>query len=399
MDFADKRKTLDLQTDRMIESVKSAAPDVDIHYFCELWEKPLQVDGENKKPFIAVMDASVPELYLRACGAIPVFMFSGHYYTDPAADALFPPISDPVLKSAVSMLMAKVWVFERPVSAIAVSENRTDQIKAVGFLKEEGYRILTLNSSDFLHGSAEIRYRDSHLAFLRELENYTGNAITAGNLLGEAECITDAYEAIQQLRMTDFPQILKGFVEQSYYLATDRKQWRREVNRLAGKRGIRTETKKEAKMTLIGSPVYFPNMKIPGIMHELGREDYLDFSYGAGPLDYSAVLYRNRNSLPEILEQIHKVHYQNDRKRFWDSIHPDRISGTEGIVCHLLKGQLSYAYRAEEAEREALKKGIPFISIETDYTDADWEQLRIRLEGFNELLLSKKRSGEKGDGT
>lgn len=72
----------------------------------------------------------------------------------------------------------------------------------------------------------------------------------------------------------------------------------------------------------------------------------------------------------------------------------------QGVIYHVLKGQLNYAYEAERLEKAAIKKGIPFVCIETDYTNADVEQIRIRLEAFSELLKSDpshKRSISKGE--
>ena len=50
-----------------------------------------------------------------------------------------------------------------------------------------------------------------------------------------------------------------------------------------------------------------------------------------------------------------------------------------------------YAYEAERIEKAAIRAGIPFVCIETDYTNADTEQIRIRLEAFSELLMQTGR--------
>jgi benzoyl-CoA reductase/2-hydroxyglutaryl-CoA dehydratase subunit BcrC/BadD/HgdB len=58
----------------------------------------------------------------------------------------------------------------------------------------------------------------------------------------------------------------------------------------------------------------------------------------------------------------------------------------EGIVCHILKGQIEYDFLLGRLEPLFERYDIPVFRLETDYQYQDIEQLRIRLEAFAEML-------------
>ena len=61
----------------------------------------------------------------------------------------------------------------------------------------------------------------------------------------------------------------------------------------------------------------------------------------------------------------------------------------DGIVCHILKGQIEYDFELPMIEKAAEEAGIPVFRLETDYQYQDMEQLRIRMEAFGEMLTQR----------
>lgn len=66
----------------------------------------------------------------------------------------------------------------------------------------------------------------------------------------------------------------------------------------------------------------------------------------------------------------------------------------EGIVYHVLKGQIEYDFELGRLEETFEKMDVPVFRLETDYNYQDVEQLRIRLEAFSEVLQQKKYGKE-----
>jgi benzoyl-CoA reductase/2-hydroxyglutaryl-CoA dehydratase subunit BcrC/BadD/HgdB len=195
------------------------------------------------------------------------------------------------------------------------------------------------------------------------------------------------------------PQTAVDYICQTYYMADDKDEWMMQVQRF-----IKAHPQKqveENKLLLIGSPIYFPNIKLPKILSDLGMTHYENRCGVRIPPDYSSA-FQGTMSVPAVLKTIQEIHYEKAKSDPAIQIIDDDCSldRYQGVIYHVLKGQLNYAYEAERLEKAAIKTGTPFICIETDYTNADAEQIRIRLEAFSELLKSDpshKRSILKGE--
>ena len=62
----------------------------------------------------------------------------------------------------------------------------------------------------------------------------------------------------------------------------------------------------------------------------------------------------------------------------------------EGVVFHVLKGQIGQDFELAYYEELFEQTGIPVFRLETDYQYQDVEQLRIRIEAFTEMLNQKR---------
>ena len=72
-----------------------------------------------------------------------------------------------------------------------------------------------------------------------------------------------------------------------------------------------------------------------------------------------------------------------------------RRGNIEGVVFHILKGQIEHDFELLRYERLFEKEGIPVFRLETDYQYQDIEQLRIRMEAFSEMLGHYHLTGRK----
>ena len=133
----------------------------------------------------------------------------------------------------------------------------------------------------------------------------------------------------------------------------------------------------------------FPNVKIPTVLHNVGIGNYENHCGVPDPDDYTQLMEHDPSSLNSMFRELHGIHYRSTQNDIARALRSDTsfLKNADGVVYHLLKGQLMYAYEAERIEKAAIGAGIPFVCIETDYTNADTEQIRIRLEAFSELLM------------
>lgn len=160
--------------------------------------------------------------------------------------------------------------------------------------------------------------------------------------------------------------------------------------------------KKLPRILLTGSPITFPNMKIPLIIEEQG---------GIIAADETCLGDRGTSDLVSVCDDSLNGYYRALANRYIRScscpIFPDnenRIHKIEkmvkedhidGIIYHVLRGCLVYDYEYERIEKYFSAKGIPVIRLESDYNEEDIEQLRIRIEAFVEMIkFRKKKPGE-----
>jgi benzoyl-CoA reductase/2-hydroxyglutaryl-CoA dehydratase subunit BcrC/BadD/HgdB len=189
-----------------------------------------------------------------------------------------------------------------------------------------------------------------------------------------------------------FPQIAKDFIKQTYYLAPDIRKWTDHVNGLAAE-NLKPMPEGRSRLLLIGSPIFFPNVKIPFVLDNVGIRDYENHCGVPDPEDYTDFLKHDPSSLNSMFRELHEIHYRAAQNDIARALCTDTsfLQNADGVIYHLLKGQLMYAYEADRIEKAAIRAGIPFVCIETDYTNADTEQIRIRLEAFSELLMQTGR--------
>lgn len=149
---------------------------------------------------------------------------------------------------------------------------------------------------------------------------------------------------------------------------------------------------------LLGSPVLFPNEKIPFLVSDVGLTiseavDYLSMkSFVTYP---PKSLWGGRDRLIRNIAS-RWLRYDAAPAYVTNDVLFDYVSWSvlnrkiEGVIYHVLKGQIEYDFELERIETMLAQYGIPVFRLETDYQYQDVEQLRIRMEAFSEMLTQKR---------
>lgn len=149
---------------------------------------------------------------------------------------------------------------------------------------------------------------------------------------------------------------------------------------------------------LLGSPALFPNYKVPFLVSDSG----LEISEAASYLSMKSFVIYNGKELWGMRDRLIKniaskwlaydsspAYIKNDALFDYVSwfIKNEKI---EGVIYHVLKGQIEYDFELERFENMLAEYGIPVFRLETDYQYQDVEQLRIRMEAFSEMLTQRR---------
>ncbi|WP_035293342.1 MULTISPECIES: 2-hydroxyacyl-CoA dehydratase family protein [Clostridiaceae] len=373
---------------KQIESVNSILSkefsDMSMSYFLNVWKEYWNKKINSDIPNIVVIDTGIPDIYIRALNINTHYIFGGVYQGNSAVQEVFPQISDPIIKSAFSLLVSEYNPQEQQLTVVMPVHNITAR-KALPFLSEAKFNVLSTEQNIFLSKEISDQFIDEQNEVWYTLQQAVQKAVPAKELLQYAEAITYAYHALVKLEESSCPTFITSFIRQTYYMVSDLEKWSIEVEHLAERY---PKNLKSSLLLLTGSPILFPNTKLLSILQSLSLKKYQNHCAIPKPCNYDTLL--NSKGLPVNLlyNQLHEIHYQAVKQ---DISHTFSVSAAEikhsnGVIYHLLKGQLFYAYEAEQVEKICIDNGIPFVLIETDYTDTDTEQIRIRLEAFAELL-------------
>jgi benzoyl-CoA reductase/2-hydroxyglutaryl-CoA dehydratase subunit BcrC/BadD/HgdB len=370
-----------------IDIIREKAPGIRLDYFFNLWIEYWFGEQTRNAAHIAVIGVDVPELYIWALGAKPLNIFGGCFFTDKYADNVFPQISDPIVKSAFSLLFSKQLVSVQKLKALVVPIRNVDMRKALPYFRDLGCPVIAMDQEPFWSPKATLAFKESHKRFVRQLQRPTNQVVTKKNIYTTAEQITKAHLALKRLDQTRMPEIARSFIRQTYYLAPDIAEWTQATNSIALEKPQPT-TDYLPHLLLTGSPLYFPNLKIPYVLHRVGITNYVNSCGTPYPEDYSELLDNGAPTLNSLTDRLHELHYRSAHKSLDLALRSDTslLRNYDGVIYHLLKGQLTFAYEADRMEKAAIRLRVPFVCIETDYTNADTEQVRIRLEAFSELL-------------
>ncbi len=187
----------------------------------------------------------------------------------------------------------------------------------------------------------------------------------------------------------------------------DLERWTRETEQLCIELQKKIENKIDTidsdapRIMLAGSPIVWPNWKIPNLIEEAGAviacDELCTGDQGALSEPVNVDEWTMKGMIAALADRyllpITCPCFTPNEKRIDKIVRMVRDYHVEGVVYHQLRG--CYIHKMEfNRIRAALKElGTPVLGIETDYTQEDLGQLRTRLEAFLEMIQSAKQMG------
>lgn len=363
----------------------------------------------SHKPEVVILGTGIPEELVIAVGAQPYWLTGGSFGSLAWSDDIVPRDTDPVSRSILGYIHQPCGAdFSDSLFIIPLS---SDSMRKIAFeLKEEGRSIVTVDiPAQRDDKSAREKWHRQMLALTEAVAKHTGSRVTRSSVLLAAQRVSAARNALKVFldvsrgRSDIITDSARLFIAGSYFLTDDLDSWAFRLENLTRRiyhisRQMPFVRNDRPGVLLMGSPVVFPNYKIPFLIADTGLEilDTADPSAVKNSLIYDAgVLHGSKSRL---VKTISSVSYMNDASpAFVTNLSMQRyVSGLlqkgdiEGVVYHVLKGQIEYDFELENYEKQFSAYGVPVFRLETDYQYQDVEQLRIRLEAFSEMLAHNR---------
>ena len=359
----------------------------------------------------------VPSELIWAAGAMPVRLCSGSYTAYTIGDDLVPRDACPLVKSVMGFGEIEVSPLYSNCSLMVIPVTCDCKKKLAGMLER-------LKPTVTLHVPSS-KERDADMEeYVRELyrlipilEEVTGQQVTPQSL---AEAINQ--KGCAQYEMSRFlayrqnnPPLLHGtqvMAVMNAFAYMPPLEWAKCMRKLNDELDQRLERKQFAakanrpRVLVTGSPIMYPNLKIPLLIEEMGGMLAGDETcMGERALyDPLTVTDRSFNGMMRALAGRYTrpctcPTFTDNRQRVFRIKQMIKDHQIQGVIYHVLRGCLVYDYEYPVLEEELEKEGIPIIRVESDYNEEDVEQLRIRIEAFIELLKLKQFSEQKARGT
>ena len=382
----------------------------DLHWFFDTALRRFDSNYLNRrKPDLIVLGNDIPaELIYAVCDS-PFYVLGGSLQAAHWADELTPRDTDPVSCSSLGWLINQE--FDLTANSLIVTAISSDsRRKLVSILKnsERSVAALDIPPGDRTR-KASSYYREQLILLAERIAKHTGKRLTGRGLRQSMREVEGAHRARQRFlmavssaedRISDEAVLL---ALQCMYFSDSLIEWTLHINRLSAclencgnHNDNHNDSKNKPTVLILGSPVVFPNYKVPGLISSAGMK--IAAVADCLSLEADLKVAKSKFFIDKQLDAIAKshlyttssgakIHNEGLRSYFlhlMKSYHPD------GIVCHILKGQIEYDFELPSIEQMAEEAGIPVFRLETDYQYQDLEQLRIRMEAFGEMLTQRK---------
>jgi len=344
-----------------------------------------------------------PEELIYAAGALPVRLCAGSYDTISIAEEVLPRDICPLVKSSFGFKVAGFSYFE--LCDAVILPTPCDPKKKLGEVLSDYLTVWMLKipqDKDLLY-SKELWFRE--IKILKErLEELTGNKITREKLKGAVELLHKrqaVFRRFYEIRKYS-PALVNGrdaqlIIQSSFY--DDIKRWIEKTQKLCDELEQRKLNNRlpttNCRFLLTGAPTIWPNYKLLNIVEEMGTTIVIDELCSGTRHLYDPVEV-DEWTLEGMLRAIANNYllpsscpcFTESDDRMDKLLQTAEDFKVDGVIHHSLRLCQLYDMELSKVAKVFKDKGIPFLSLNTDYSLEDVEQLRTRVEAFLEMIRS-----------
>lgn len=384
-----------------LERLKKAAPPYkEATILMNAVEKHFAYENISKRhPKVVILGSGIPEELICAFGVRPYWVLGGSLQTGTWAGDAAPRDADPVSRSILGQLLGLKDFAQDALVLLPIVSDSTRKLAYL--LRRKGVKVHTIDIPPVEDEFAAEKYTEQLELCAEVLTAHTGRHLTRRALRKSMEMAAQAREEARRfLRLCGekpgiFSASWRMLLLFSFYCTGNIPRWTQVLARLndrieADRVYRRTEG---SKVLLMGSPIYFPNYKIPFLLQDAGLYIGAHIDYTSQKI-YSPSAAAGPFTIAALAEQFFQAdcsgaYAQNDTlQKAVAAILSN--GGIDGVVYCVLKGQIEYDFELERIEEQCNEWNIPVFRLETDYNQQDVEQLRIRMEAFSEMLRQRQ---------
>jgi len=342
---------------------------------------------------------------IHAAGAIPVRLCSGYHETvSLAEDILTGSHTCPLVKSSIGNQLAGCSPDLEACDAV-IAPLTCDAKTRLGDVLEDHVPVWRLMVPRLKNERYAGQWLDEFKELKYRLEKLTGQSISRKVLkdsIYHFHRIRSTFRRFHALRRSGVPLIWgRDALLVVQTMLNDPVRWVEQTDALCdrleaiGKEGEGEGVCSEdtPRVMLVGSPIMWPNWKIPQVIEETGGVIVCDeLCSGTRSLYDPTVL--DEKSMTGMLAALAERYllpctcpcFSPNDQRIDNILRMVEEFRVQGVVYHILGGCHLSSFEVSRVERALKERGIPMLTIESTYDIGDTGQMKLRVEAFLEMI-------------
>ena len=344
----------------------------------------------------------VPEELTLAADAIQVGLCAGAEIGKEAAEKVLPRNTCALIKSFVGFKIARLCPYIESCDLV-VGETTCDGKKKAYEIFADYAPVYVMEIPQMKQACDRDLWKAEILRFKAEIERVTGNTITAAKLKAAIKLVNARRAVLQRLNRLRAvaPAPISGrdalLINQiSFY--DDPVRFTQKIGELCDeleqkiKAGQGVAPADTPRLMLSGCPMAVPNWKLPFVVESsgaiiVGEESCIGARNTRDLVDESGeTLEAMLDAIADRYMRIDCACFTPNTERLEHIVEMARDLKADGVIHYGLSFCQPYAIEAFKVEKALKAAGIPMLSLETDYSMEDVEQLKTRVEAFVEML-------------
>lgn len=345
--------------------------------------------------------AYVPDEVIFAAGGIATGLCAGSQFWVPGGEKYLPANTCPLIKAMLGARFERTCPFYR-LADMYIGETTCDGKKKAYEILATDVPMHVMDLPQMKRPKDYLKWADEIKDLMKVVEEVTGNKVTPEALAENIKKINRKRDALQRLYnlrgsknapISGTDTLLISQI--AYY--DDPERFTTMVNKLCDELEQRikdgVDVAPNAKRILIsGTPMAIPNWKLHNIIETSGgvvvcEETCTGTRYFENRVDESGT------TIDEMVQNIADRYlgincacFTPNTARADDVVRLAKESNADGVIDISLMFCQTYDIEGRSLEQRCKDAGIPFLGIETDYTDNDAQQLKTRIGAFIEML-------------
>lgn len=360
--------------------------------------KELQDAKAAGQKVIGTFCVFVPEEIVLAADAIQVGLCAGAEIGKGEAEKVLPRNTCALIKSFVGFKLARLCPFIESCDLV-VGETTCDGKKKAYEIFADYAPVYVMEIPQMKNAADRDLWKSEVLRFKNCIEETTGNKITAGKLKDAIRLVNDRRRVLQRLNKlrAAVPTPISGrdalLINQIAFYDNP-VRFTAKINELCDELEQRTKAgegvapAKTPRLMLSGCPMAVPNWKLPYIVESSGAVIVGEESCIGTRTTRDLVDARGEtldSMMDAIVDRYMKIDcacFTPNTERLHNIVEMAQDLRVDGVIHYGLSFCQPYSMEAYKVEKALGSAGIPMLSIETDYSMEDVEQLKTRVEAF-----------------